>query len=176
MVLALDEKPTVELTVDYVQIFGMKMDCEEVLKDVFAALTARIHVVNPEVTILARYGERVVKNEGAEEATGFASMKIRVPEENVAPLLKNSGKNGLFVRQTQRASEELMQTESLGAGEYYVIWVPVEHMLVDAQRASADLPGFMGLARRLQWKKQVRLGVRVGPAGLEKATRLPRPR
>ena len=40
--LALDEKPTSELTVDYVQIFGMRVDWEQVLKDVFAALTARI--------------------------------------------------------------------------------------------------------------------------------------
>ena len=40
---------------------------------------------------------------------------------------------------------------------------------MDAQRASADLSEFMGIAWRLQWNKQVRLGVRVGPAGLEKA-------
>ena len=88
--LALDEKPTSELTVDYVQIFGMRVDWEQVLKDVFAALTARILAVNPEVTILARYGKRVVKNEDSEESTGYASMIIRVQEENVAPLLRNS--------------------------------------------------------------------------------------
>ena len=27
-----------------------------------------------------------------------------------------------------------------------MIWMPAEHMLVDAQRASVDLPEFMGLA------------------------------
>ena len=103
--LALAEKPTSELTVDYVQIFGMRVDWEQVLVDVFAALTARIHAVNPEVTILARYGKRVVKNEDSEESTGFASMIIRVQEENVALLLRNSGKNGLFVRQTNPESK-----------------------------------------------------------------------
>ena len=66
------------------------------LKEVFAALTARIHAVNPEVTILARYGKRVVKNEDTEETKGFVSMIIRFPQENMTPLLKNSGKNGLF--------------------------------------------------------------------------------
>ena len=98
-------------------------------------------------------------------------MIFRVPQENVILLWRNSGKVGLFVRQTQRTNHELMQTESVGAGagENYVIWMAVEHMLVDAQRASADLPEFMGLAWRLQWDNQVRLGVRVGPAGLEKA-------
>ena len=40
---------------------------------------------------------------------------------------------------------------------------------MEAQRPSADLPEFMGLAWRLQWDKQIRLGARVGPAGLEKA-------
>ena len=44
--LALDEKPTSELTVDYVQIFGMKVDWEQVIKDVFTALTARIQAAN----------------------------------------------------------------------------------------------------------------------------------
>ena len=63
--LALDEKPTSELTVDYVQIFGMKVD-------LFTALTDRIQAANPEVTILARYGWRIVKNENDEQTTGFA--------------------------------------------------------------------------------------------------------
>ena len=45
----------------------------------------------------------VTKNEDPEEATGFASMTIRVPEENATPLLRNSEKNGFFVRQTERA-------------------------------------------------------------------------
>ena len=40
--LALDEKPTNELTVDFVQIFGMEVDWAQVIKDVFTALTARI--------------------------------------------------------------------------------------------------------------------------------------
>ena len=44
-------------------------------------------------------------------------------------------------------------------------------MLVEAQRASADLSEFMGLAWRLRWDKQIRLGARVGPAGLEEARR-----
>ena len=91
--MALDENPTSELTVDYVQIFGMKVDWEQVIKDVFTALTARIQAANPEVTILARYGKRIVKNENDEQTTGFASMIIRVPEENVILLLKNSGKD-----------------------------------------------------------------------------------
>ena len=139
------------------------------LEDVFAALTARIHAVNPEVTILARYGKRVVKNKDSEESTGFASMIIRVQEENVAPLLRNPGKNGLFVRQTERASQDMTQTESLGVEENYVIWMAMDRMLTDAQKASADLPEYWALAWRLQWNKQVRLGVRVGPAGLEQA-------
>ena len=117
------------------------------------------------------YGKRIVRNENDEQTTGFASMIIRVPQENVIPLLRVSGKDGLFVRRTQRANQELMQTRSEGAGteENYVIWMPVEHMLVDAQRASGDLPEFMGLALRLQWDKQVRLGARAGLAGLEEA-------
>ena len=155
--LALDEKPTSE-------IFGMKVDWGQVLKDVEVALTARIR----DVSTLARYGKRVVKNEDTEQTTGFASM---IHKENLIALLRNSGKDGLFVRQTQRANQEFMQTgsEGAGAGENCVIWMPAEHMLADSQRASADLPEFMGLACRLQWDKQVRLGVRVGPAGLQKA-------
>ena len=100
-------------------------------------------------------------------------MIIRVPQENVILLLKNSGKDGLFVRQTQRANQELMQTRSEGAGaeENYVIRMPVENMLMETQRASADLPEFMGLAWRLQWDKQIRIGARVGPAGLDEASR-----
>ena len=39
---------------------------------------------------------------------------------------------------------------------------------MEAQRASADLAEFMGLG--LQWDKQIRLGARVGPAGLEDAS------
>ena len=35
MGLALEEKPTVELTVDCVQIFGTKVDWEQVLKGAF---------------------------------------------------------------------------------------------------------------------------------------------
>ena len=89
--LALDEKPTSELTVDHVQIFGMKVDWEQVLKDVFTALTARTQAVKLEVTNLARYGKRVVKNEDTEQTTGFASMIIRVPQENLIALLRNSG-------------------------------------------------------------------------------------
>ena len=98
-------------------------------------------------------------------------MIIRVPQENVIPLLKNSEKDGLFVKQTQRANQGLMQTrpEGAGADENYVIWMPVENMLMEAQRASADVPKFMGLARRLQW--EIRRGARVGPAGLEEARR-----
>ena len=69
-----------------------------------------------------------------------ASMIIRVPQENVIPLWKNSGKDGHFV------------------------WM-------EAQRASADLPEFMGLAWRLRWDKQIRLGARVGPPGLKEARR-----
>ena len=68
----------------------MRVDWEQVLEDVFAALTARIHGENPEVTMLARHGKRAVENEDPEESTGFASMIIRVQEENAAPLLKNS--------------------------------------------------------------------------------------
>ena len=45
----------------------------------------------------------------------------------------------------------------------------MDRVLTHAQKASADLPEFWGLAWRLQWNKQVRLGVRVGPAGLEEA-------
>ena len=77
--LALDEKPTSELTVYYVQTFGMKVDWKQ---DVLTALTARIQAVNPEVTILARYGKRVGKNEDTDQSTGFASMIIRVPQES----------------------------------------------------------------------------------------------
>ena len=86
--LALGEKPTSELTFDYVQIFGMKVDWEQVIKDVFTALTARIQAANPAVTILARYGKRTMKNENDEQTTGFASMIIRVPQENVIPLVE----------------------------------------------------------------------------------------
>ena len=135
----------------------------------FAALTARLHVASPGTTILARYGKRVVKNEESEESTGFAQMIIRVQEEDVIPLLRNSGKNGLFVRQTHRTSQDPSQLEALGVGENYVIWMPMDHMLMETQKASADLPEYMGLAWRLQWNKQVRLGVRVGAAGLEEA-------
>ena len=154
-----------------VRVFGMKVDWEQVIKDVFTALTARIQAVNPEVTILARYGKRIVKNENDEQTTGFASMRIRVLHENVIALRKNSGKDGLLVRQTQRANQELMQTrsEGVGAEENYVIWMRVENMLMDAQRASADLPEFMDshggcngtsksdwvpLWARLVWRKQ----------------------
>ena len=98
--LALDEKPTSELTVDCVQIFGMKVGWEQVIKDVFTAVTARIQAVNPEVTILARCVKRVVKNEDTEQTKGFASMIIRVPQENLIALLRNPGKDGLFVRHT----------------------------------------------------------------------------
>ena len=42
---------------------------------------------------------------------------------------------------------------------------------MEAQRVSADLPEFMGLAWRLQWDKQIRQGARVGLAGLEEARR-----
>ena len=48
--LALDEKPTSEF------------------------ITARIHAANPEVTILATYGKRIVMNENDEQTTGLASM------------------------------------------------------------------------------------------------------
>ena len=72
--------------------------------------------MNLEVTILARYGKRVVKNKDTEQTTGFEPTIIRVPQENVIPLLGNSGKHGLFVRQTRRANQELTQTESVGAG------------------------------------------------------------
>ena len=109
--LALDEKPTSELTVDYLQTFGMKVDWEQVIKDVFTEIKAKIQDANQEVTILARYGRRIVKNYNDEQTTGFASMIIRVPQEKVSHLWKNSGK-GLFVRQTQRANQELMQTRS----------------------------------------------------------------
>ena len=63
------------------------------IKDVFTALTARIQAANPQVTILARYGKRIVKNENDGQTTGFASMIIRVPQENVIPLLKNPRKD-----------------------------------------------------------------------------------
>ena len=53
-----------------------------------------------------------MKNEIDEQTTGFASMIIRVPQENVIHLLKNPGKDGLFVRQTQTANQELMQTRA----------------------------------------------------------------
>ena len=43
MDLALNEKPTSELADDYVQIFGMKVDWEQVLEDVFH----RTHSENP---------------------------------------------------------------------------------------------------------------------------------
>ena len=36
---------------------------------------------------------------------------------------------------------------------------------MQAQRSSADLPEFMGLAWRLQWDKQIRLGARVPGSG-----------
>ena len=55
------------------------------IKDVFTALTTRIQTANPEVTILARCGKRIVKKENDEQTTGFASMIIRVPQENVIP-------------------------------------------------------------------------------------------
>ena len=85
------------------------------------------HAVNLEITILASYGKRVVKNEDTEQTTGFASMIIPVPQKNVILLLRNSGKDGLVVRQTQRANQELMQTEA---------WMPVgEH--ADGCAASA---------------------------------------
>ena len=101
-----------------------------------------------------------MKNENEEQTTGFASKIIRVPQENVIPLLKNTGKD-LFVRQTQRANQELMQTKSEGAGaeENYVIRMPVENMLMEAQRA---------LTCQNSWDKQMRLGARVGPAGWRK--------
>ena len=114
--LALDKRPTSELTVDHVQIFGMRVDWEQVIKAVFTALTASVQAANPEVTILARYCKRMVKNENDEQTTGFASVMIRVRQENVILLLKKSGKDGLFVRQTQRANQELLQTRSEGAG------------------------------------------------------------
>ena len=57
-----------------------------------------------------------MKNEDTEQTTGFASMIIRVPHENLIALLKNSGKDGLFERQAQKANQELMQTGSEGAG------------------------------------------------------------
>ena len=62
-----------------------------------------------------------------------------------------------------------MQTRSEGAGaeENYVIWMSVENMLMEAQRASADLPELWDS----QWDTQIRLGARVGPAGLEEARR-----
>ena len=41
-------------------------------------------------------------------------MIIRVPQQNVIPLLRNSGKDGLFLRQIQRANQGLKQTESVG--------------------------------------------------------------
>ena len=37
----LTRKPTSELTVDYVQMFGMKVDWEQVLKDVFTSENPR---------------------------------------------------------------------------------------------------------------------------------------
>ena len=113
----------------------MKVGWEQVLKDVFTALTARIQAANPEVTIFARYGKRVVKNEDTEQTAGFVSTIIRVPQENVIPLLRSSGKDGLFVRQTQRANQELMQAKSEGAAaeENYVIWMLVENLLMEAQ-------------------------------------------
>ena len=36
------KNPTIELTVDYVKMFGMKVDWGQVLRNVFAALTARV--------------------------------------------------------------------------------------------------------------------------------------
>ena len=47
----------------------------------------------------------------------------------------------------------------------------MQNMLMEAQRASADVPEFMGLAWRLQWDKQIRLGASLGPAGWEEARR-----
>ena len=102
--LALDKNPPSELTIDNVQIFGMKVDWKQVIKDVFTALTARIQAANPELTILSRYGKRIVKNENDEQTTGFASKIIRVPQKNVILLLRNSRKDGLL-RQTQRATK-----------------------------------------------------------------------
>ena len=63
------------------------------------------------------------------------------------------------MRQTRRANQELMQTEPVGAeagaGENYVI--PADHIC-----------WWMRSERVLTcWDKQVRLGARVGPAGLE---------
>ena len=59
--LALEEQPTVGLTVDYVQIFGTRVNWEQVLKDVFVTLTERNQAANPPVSILARYGKRTAK-------------------------------------------------------------------------------------------------------------------
>ena len=125
--------------------------------------------MNPEVTILARYVKRVGKRGPRAIHRCFASMIVRVPEEYVTLLLRNTGKNGLLVRQAQRANPEHVQTERSGAGENYVIWMPAEHVLLDAKQASADLPESMGLTWRPQWNKQVRLAVRGGPAGQKKA-------
>ena len=47
---------------------------------------------NSEVTIHARYGKRMV-NENDDQTTGFASMIIRVPQENVILLLKTEEKD-----------------------------------------------------------------------------------
>ena len=73
-------------------------------------------------------------------------MIIRVSEEDVPTLLKASGRNGLFVRQTQRHHQE-KQVVKVSAGENYVIWMLEDKMLSDAQQKSAnsqtswDLPG-----------------------------------
>ena len=85
--LALDEKPTSELTVDHVQIFWMK-----VAQGCFHRTHCENRRCTPGVTIFARYGKRVVKNENTEQTTGFASMIIRVPQENLIPLLIRKGR------------------------------------------------------------------------------------
>ena len=65
-----------------------------------------------------------------------------------------------------------MQTRSEGAGaeENYVIWMPVENMLMEAQRASADLPAWDSHGGCNGTSKSD-LCVRVGLAVMEKARR-----
>ena len=73
----------------------------------------------------SRYGKRVVKHEDSEESTGYASEELRK-------------------ERTQRASQDMTKTESMGVGENYVIWMPMDHILTDAQKASADLSEYWG--------------------------------
>ena len=100
--VAIDEKPTTELTVDHVQVFGMNVDCEQVLRPYRENPRCESRGHNPGETWQAS----CKKHEKPEGATGVASMIIRVPEGKCDTSAEKLWRNGLFVRQTQRANQE----------------------------------------------------------------------